>query len=276
VLGQNVPRLKFFTLLLGDKAPLAPHASYYQRLLAKDEVEAEQVAVEYVKAEGANKVYDDVLLPALILARRDRKKSGLSAESEGLVFEATKKVIARLETLPTTEEQAPGVAVTPTTEVPPAQLPPAPAPPAILIFGCPAHHQAEELALDMLAALLKPDGCRVEALSTKALPADVEARIEQEQPALVFIATLPPGGLVQARYLCKRLHRRFPDLPIIVGYWGTTRDFDRLLIRFRSVGAAYVTTSLLQSRSQILALMNLPALSPPAPAAGHEFAEAAN
>jgi hypothetical protein len=71
----------------------------------------------------------------------------------------------------------------------------------------------------------------------------------------VFIAVLPPGGLVQARYLCRRLRRRFRDLKIVVGYWGRARNFDRLLVRLRAAGASYVTTSLLQSRSQVQALL---------------------
>jgi hypothetical protein len=108
----------------------------------------------------------------------------------------------------------------------------------------------------MLASLLKCDGCRGEIISTRALHAEIERRVEEKKAALVFVAILPPGGLLQARYLCKRLRKRFPDLPIVVGYWGTARNFDRLLVRLRAAGASYVTTSLVQSRSQIRALVN--------------------
>lgn len=248
VLGQHVPRLKFFTLLLGDRPPLEPHLSYYQRLLAKDEDEAEQVVLEHVKARGLENVYDDVLLPALVFARHDRKQGGLVAEDEGFILQATKDILAHLEAAPAVDPAAPA---------------PEKVMPTVYVLGCPAHHEAEELSLHMLASLLRPEGCQVEALSTKALPAEVEARIEREKPALLFVAIMPPGGLIQARYLCKRLRKRFADLPIVVGYWGAARDFDRLLIRLRSAGASYVTTSLLQSRSQIRALANL--TPPPAP-----------
>jgi hypothetical protein len=110
---------------------------------------------------------------------------------------------------------------------------------------------------------MKPDGCQLEIVSTKALPVEVEDRIAVEKPAIVFVPILPPGGLVQARYLCKRLRRRFKKLPIIVGYWGESHDFDRLLISLRSAGASYVTTSLVQTRSQICALIG--AVPPPTP-----------
>ena len=62
-------------------------------------------------------------------------------------------------------------------------------------------------------------------------------------------------GLPQTRYLCRHLHREFPALHIVVGYWGNKEEFDKVLVRLRQVGASSLTTSLLQSRSRIRALM---------------------
>ena len=73
----------------------------------------------------------------------------------------------------------------------------------------------------------------------------------------MFIAVVPPGGATQARYLCRRLSRKFKDLPIVVGYFGTFRDFDALLVRFRASGATHVTTSIGQSRLQLVTLLGL-------------------
>jgi hypothetical protein len=88
--------------------------------------------------------------------------------------------------------------------------------------------------------------------------------VARTRPAVVFIAVLPPGGLEQARYLCRRLRRRFDRLPVVVGHFGRARDFDRLLVRLRRAGASYVTTSLLQTRTQIRALVPGPAAEPSA------------
>lgn len=257
VLGQHVPRLRVFALLLGDKPALEPHVSYYQRLLARDKEEAKAIAVVHAGQRGLESVYDDVLLPALELTRRDRKFGGLSAEDEGFVFEATKETLDQLAAEPV---QAAATATRPESEAggeasKSTQKPAVWQAESVLVLGCPAHHEAEELSLSMLAQLLEPQGCRVEVISTKVLPAEVEARVEREKPALLFIAVLPPGGLVQARYLCKRLRKRLSDLPLVVGYWGGERHFDKILVTLRSAGASYVTTSLRQSRSQIIALV---------------------
>jgi predicted PurR-regulated permease PerM/CheY-like chemotaxis protein len=254
VLGQHVPRLRFLALLLGNQPALEPHVRYYQRLLAHDAEEAKQVAQAQAKASGLESAFDGVLLPALVLARRDRRHAGLSAADEKFIFQATREILAAdLEpAAATTGSSSPnGSAQRPDgSSAEPAEAPGA----GVLILGCPAHHEAEELSLLMLAHLLKPDGYRVEVVSTKILPAEIMAGIERERPALVFIAVLPPGGVVQARYLCRRLRNQSPDLPIVIGYWGEERHYDKVLARLRSVGASYVTASLLQSRSQIHAL----------------------
>jgi predicted PurR-regulated permease PerM len=250
VLGQHVPRLNFLALLLSDEPPLEPHVSYYQRLLARDREEALAVARAYAEANGLQRTYDEVLLPALALARRDRRHGGLTAEDEAAVFDATRGILDQVAA--PAANKADGQVATP-----------APTPQTALVLGCPAHHEAEELSLLMLARLLNQGGYRVDVISTKALSAEVESRVAAEQPALVFIAVLPPGGLVQAVYLCRRLRKRFPDLRLVVGYWGEDRDFDRLLMRLRSAGANYVTTSLAQGVTQVRATAG-PA---PAPAA---------
>ena len=234
VLGKHVAPLKFFDVMLGDQPAPPPPASYYQRLLAGDRKEAADVVRQYAATHGADAVPDGVLLPALLLARRDRRDGDLSPDDESMIFDATREIVDGLAPASTDESASSNGA---------------------LLIGCPAHHRAEELTLHMLARLTGPLGCRTEVVSTRTLPAETEARIAAENPALVFIAVLPPGGLVQARYLCRRLRRRFKDLKIVVGYWGRSRNFDRLLVRLRAAGASYVTTSLGQSRSQVKALL---------------------
>ena len=74
VLGRHVPQLHFFDLLFGKAPALAPPVIYYQRLLARDQEEATEVVEDYVKAHSLEKVYDEVLIPALLLAWQDRQQ----------------------------------------------------------------------------------------------------------------------------------------------------------------------------------------------------------
>jgi predicted PurR-regulated permease PerM len=247
VLGKHVSQLAFFDVLLGDQPALPPAVSYYQRLLAGDVPEAARVVFRHVQARGIETVFDEVFIPALAMARRDRRDGGLTAENEEQILDETKAILDGLQE----RAAATHAAAAPAPDV---------APRVALVLGCPAHHRAEELTLQMLAVALGPEQCRVEVVSTRALPVEVEARVEQDRPDLAFIAVLPPGGVVQSRYLSKRLRKRFPELKIVVGYWGRPRSFDRLLVRLRTSGASYVTTSILQSRSQVRSLLALRSL----------------
>ncbi len=251
VLGQHVPKLRVLWLLLGDRPPLPPAVAFYQRLLAGDRLEAADVVSERVAAAGLDPVYDEVLVPALRMTRREREFRGLTPADETFILDTARQIIDGL------AASAPAPAVAPPAEGgTPARRP--------MVLAVPSHHRAEELTLLMLAQVLRAAGCDVEAMSTRALPVDIENRIERDKPDLVFVAVMPPGGLVQARYLCRRLGKRFADVRIIVGYWGKARDFDRLLVRMRAVGVSYVTTSVVQTRTQMLALLRQPAAAAPA------------
>ena len=227
VLGQHAPRFRFLATLLGDEPALSPPASYYQRLLARDEREALAVASAHAAAHSPAVTFDEVLVPALRRIRRDRQREGVDASHETYVLDATARAVIHLE------------------------LPVLAAPSSQPVLGCPAHHRAEEIALAMLATLCAPHGVRVEVSSSHALAAELEARIARDQPVLVVIAVVPPGGLTQAAFLCRRLRCSSPTLTILVAYLRPPKNFDALLVRMKKAGASYVTTSLGQTAGRI-------------------------
>src|SRR5262249_55933533 len=125
----------------------------------------------------------------------------------------------------------------------------------VLVVGCAAEDTADELALEMLRQLLGPTGCRFESVPAKALVAEAIERVRKERPSVVVIASLPPGGLAQTRYLCKRLRLHFPDLKIVVGRWGASEGLDRTRQHLTEAGADRVTTTLLETRDQLAPLI---------------------
>ena len=251
VLGQHANRLKFLSLLLGDQPALEPCVSYYQRLLAGDMKEASLLVRDYVRAHTLNEAPDEIIVPALLLARRDRKDSGLTAADESYIFESSETIMNELTTESRSKIPAPAEATT--NEI--IALAP-------LILACPAHHKADELAALAVGMVLNPSEARVEVLSTRTLPSEIEQCIAESRPSLLLIVVLPPGGITQTRYLCRRVRRRFADLPIVVGYFGKIGNFDKLLIRLRAAGATYVTTSVTQTRSQLVSLLVPPVVQP--------------
>jgi hypothetical protein len=59
--------------------------------------------------------------------------------------------------------------------------------------------------------------------------------------------------LAQARYLCKRA--RLPNLKIVVGRWGFKENTEETLAHLRADGIDYVGTGLLETRDEVMRLV---------------------
>jgi hypothetical protein len=259
VLGKYVPQLQFIGLLMGDESPLQTHTSYYQRLIAKDDDEAAELVDEYLQTHTLTEVYDDLLLPALTSAKRDRAKDALTDEDVQFVVQATRAIV---EDLGVRRSQAATLPVDPTTplvgEARVATSPP------VRILGCPARDTVDELALQMFRQLLDPTRLALEIVSPEVLTAEVLSVVEQQGVGLICIAALPPGASAPTRYLCKRLRIRFPELKIVVGRWGFTGNSQEDRTRLVSAGADEVAMTLRDTYSHVMQLMPLlSTLEPP-------------
>ena len=96
VIGKYVPQMRFLDIMLGDEPVLEPPERVYQRLLAGDQEEATDLAREYLKEMDLERVYDEVLNPALALAEQDRHRGRLDEGRELFVRVAMRDMIEEL------------------------------------------------------------------------------------------------------------------------------------------------------------------------------------
>jgi predicted PurR-regulated permease PerM len=260
VLGKYVPELKFVGMLIGDESPLETHTSYYQRLIAKDDDEAAELVDEYLQAHTLDEVYDDLLLPALTSAKRDRGQDALTDEDIQFVLQATRAIVEDLGVRQSQAATLPADA----PELPLGEVRVAPMPP-ICIFGCPAHDAVDELALQMFRQSLDPTRLTLEIVSPEILTAEVLSLIEQQRVGLVCIAALPPRALAPTRYLCKRLRARLPELKIVIGRWGFSGNIQEDRSHLLSAGADEVAMTLRETRSHVMQLIPLLSTLEPQP-----------
>jgi hypothetical protein len=108
----------------------------------------------------------------------------------------------------------------------------------------------------MFRQLLEPLGCEVQVQSQRALATDLLTHAEESCPFLIVIAAVPPGGLSQAQYLCRRLRHHCPRAKVLVGRWGQEEAVEETRARLRHAGADLVGTTLRESRDQIIALIH--------------------
>lgn len=246
LLGKYVPEFHFFEVLLGDEPVLSMHVTFYQRLVARDLDEASDLVESYLRDHSPEQVYEEVLLPTLLLAKKDRDSGELEAENYEFVLQGIRD----------TEEDLAAVLA--------ENFKPAVGAANVVALGCPGRDEADELALKMLAELVRLSGHSLEIISSTKLSAEVLEKIQKANPTVVFIGSLPPGGLAQARYLCKRIRQQSPDIKILVGRWGEKEQTERMEARLRGAGADRVATTLHESRAQIVPLLQVAANSQPA------------
>ena len=139
----------------------------------------------------------------------------------------------------------------------------------VRIVGCPARDETDAVALEMLRRLLDPAQCPLELVGAAMLTAEVVAWVDQHRPAVVCIGAVAPGGLSQARHLCKRLRSQCPELKIVVGRWGLHDEMGADRQQLLAAGADHVETTVLDTQrtlAQMAGLMlgrHAPELPPP-------------
>ncbi len=232
VLGQHLPQLRSLKVLLAEQPVLDSRLQYFQRLLAGDEREADKVFDDYVKDFGQDRAFDEVVIPALKVTRRERDTGVITADEQRFIWESVRTSIQR-------------------TSIPQIDARPSEPPSDLKIYGYPVHDPAEEIMLAMLDASLG-SMATIKRLTTKHLPNRVIDEIAQQQPAFIVLALLPPGGLPQTTYICKQLKEKCPNSRIAVLYGGKPKHYDDLLVKLRESGASYLTTSIEQTKQQII------------------------
>ena len=96
VLGRHVERLAFLDVIFGDAPPLTPVENFYQRMLAGDASEVVDQAEQFLKTNLLIDYYDEVALPALVMAQVDLRRGVLDEPRQRRIKETIDEVIEDL------------------------------------------------------------------------------------------------------------------------------------------------------------------------------------
>ena len=97
VLGKYVRGASFLEVILGDQPALAPSIAFYQRLAARDQDEAAEVAHAAAKSSTPEAALEQIVVPALIMARRDRDSNDLDQAAFRYAIHAAQEIASDLE-----------------------------------------------------------------------------------------------------------------------------------------------------------------------------------
>jgi predicted PurR-regulated permease PerM len=265
VIGKYVPQLSFLGVMLNDQPVLSPPMRLYQRLLAMDRAEVDQVVAGYMKAHSLLQTYDQLLIPALGLSERDRHRGLVDEQRQQFIRYTVRSIAAGLGQTLGLEGQ--GIEQSAEPAAAPRKGSAAPGPRVLCL---PASDEADEIVAMMLAQVLTQVTCCARYISTAALASEMIQIVQRHGSQVVCISALPPSSTSQARYLCKRLRRSMRDLQLVIGLWNTRADRARLRQRLACTDSDSVVSTLADAVARVQPLVKTLPQKPaePAPNAG--------
>jgi methanogenic corrinoid protein MtbC1 len=194
VAGDYIPELGFFAILLGADKILEDYNDYYRMLLELDQSSARTLATSYCDEHGLESTFDNVLIPALILAGEERIEGHISQENQELIVETTREVIKDLGNR----------FIKPRTK------------PKLRILGMCAPGEIHDLGLLMLLELIRHSGAAANLIDDKS-PDEIRDFVRRYAPDMVCMSCTMTDCLPAAAELVRGLKLDSPRLAIIGG-----------------------------------------------------------
>ncbi len=216
VLGRHVESLNFIELLLGDKSPLSPVQSFYQRILASDPDEVVFQAEALLKNLTLLDYYEQVALPGLAMAQIDVVRGVMDRGRQGEICEAVESVVADLsDHVDVKDEEVAKPAIEIESAVPTERTSSGA---ALCLAG---RTPIDQAACAILAQLIEREHCVARVLGPDSLSISGVSRLSPDGVNALCIVYLGSQSLAVVRYSVRRLRKRFPGVPIAVCLWGS-------------------------------------------------------
>lgn len=258
VIGKYVPQMQFLDILLGDEPVLPLHARVYQRLIASDEEEAADLVREQLETKPLEAIYDEVLIPALALATQDHYRGRLDEHRHQFIRQSMRGMVEELgeeqkaHAIRNAAGQTEKAAKDQPIDAPaPKPLPSIPRDCTVNVLCLPAKDEADEIVALMLAQVLDLRGYRATTASADSLASELVEMVEARGAHIVCVSAMPPSAVAHARYLCKRIHLRFPELPMMIGLWLAKGDLRKAKHRIACSESVRMVTTLAQAEHEI-------------------------
>ncbi|HTV89029.1 MAG TPA: AI-2E family transporter [Stellaceae bacterium] len=200
VLGRYVPQLQFLDILLGNRPVLSPSESLYQRLLARDPEEATEQAEETIRHGSLVTFFDNVAIPALLLAQADSDRGALSHRGRAMIVEGFAAMLDNL----AEDEVAPNVDTVDGATI-------------VCLAG---RNELDLGAAWLLQRLLLLGGHRAAVFSPDAAATFNIERLPLKGVTVVCLSLLSTNSTARARYLVRRIRRQARRARVVVGFWG--------------------------------------------------------
>ena len=237
VLGRHVDRLKFLEVMFGNQPPLTPAELIYQRMLARDPVEATEQAETFLRENPLVAYYDEILFDGLRLAQADAARGLLDDERMRHVRDAVAEIV---DDLKAHEDKAEAVLRDDAEQLgdsPLAHLRQVEATQDLKslpegsraekpVLCIPGLSLLDEATAMVVAQLVERHGIGARAEQADALSMSRMFSWDIEGVALVCLCYVENPTSAQVRYAVRRIRRRLPNVNIVVALFGDPKEVD--------------------------------------------------
>jgi predicted PurR-regulated permease PerM len=263
VLGRHVERLGFLDVMFGDQPALSPAELVYQRMLARDPVEAAEQAQRFLKERPLIAYYDEILVEGLRLAQADAEHGLLDDERMLRIRDAVADIVDDLGAHEDKVEPVSELDGAAETQSPLAQLEKAeeaagpsrrlPAEwrtekPVLCVPGIGLLDEAIAL---MVAQLVQRHGIGARTEQADALSMSRIFGLDTKDVALLCLCYVENATSAQIRYAIRRLRRKAPQAFILVSLIGAADAIDDQIVE-ENAKVAFVKQSLAKTVERIL------------------------
>lgn len=228
VIGRHVESLAFLDVLLGDSPPLTPAEIFYQRMLANDPAEAADQAQRCLGEMSVTQYYDDVALPALIMAQDDVLDGRLDVDRQTRIKAVALEVVEDLGHEGGDEgrwklllggKKSEGDARTAIADVVgPEQVPEAlRRPGSVMVIG--TRGPLDDAAAGMLAQVFAAYGIGAVSETFGSLSRVNLSALDLSDTRMVVLSSLESSSPALLRFVIRRLARHAPHVEIVLGTW---------------------------------------------------------
>jgi predicted PurR-regulated permease PerM len=254
VLGRHVDALEFFDVLLGDKPALSQAQGFYQRMLARDPIEAIEQAKSYIMTHSLAGYCDEVVRPGLMLAQRDAERGILEDEKKIHMRETVESLstdiahehwLARREMHESAAPSAARLPILATDQLAPAWRSAKP----LLVIG--ARTELDQAAAAMLATLVEMHGVPARVERAEMLAACNIASLDLSGVALMCVSSVDVRTPAHIHFAARRLKSRAPHARLLLGLWSAKDEKTGIELK-EAVGADHFANTFHRAAAIIL------------------------
>ena len=254
VLGRHIEAFKFLEILLGDEPALSEAENFYQRMLARDPIEAVEQAKTFMASHSLSEYCDEIARPAISLAQKDSDRGVLEPSKVSILRETIESLFADLvHENWTSEREAHAMATAGDGKLPflgknqmvsswRSEEP-------VLLVG--VYSELDEAAASILATLAEIHGTKAKMERLETLRGANSSSLDLSGTALVCLSSVDIKTPAHIHYAARHLRKKIPGAKLLLAVWSET-DEDLLHDLKVAMNADYVARTFNEAARIIL------------------------